>query len=348
MKRFQNWMGIVFSILLSISLIALAVGLPLQKTILRSGFTQQVVQESELYNRLPVVVVDTVYESFKNRPNDAYSPILNLLTREHISILVNETLPEKWLQGQVDGFLASLNEFLNLKTDQLQFDIDLKAVKANIAGDAGVEAFTGILATFPDCSLENVLAITAAILMGNSEGITLCNPPQELLEPLKPFLQQGLALTTAVLPDKESIPIFARQVEALNTTPQRIYLGYSLIYRAGQLLPWVCGMLALLVVLLALPRVKRLLQGLGYPLAAAGLFGGFGYLAGSRVGTELLAGLPARLNLPGYMSGIIDQLVQVGQVTLEIISRQGLIIAGIALAAGLLLILVAVFLKPGK
>lgn len=348
MKPAQNWTGIVLSILLTFGLILLVIGLSLQNTILKSGFTQQVVQESEIYDRLPDVVTETVFDSLKNRPEDTFSPFLNLLTREHVNILVNETLPENWLQVQMEGFLTSLDAFLNLKNDQLQFEIDLAPIKANIAGDAGVEAFTGILATFPDCSLENVLAITAAIFLGNSEGFTLCNPPQELLDLLKPFLQQGLALTTSVLPDNETLPIFTRQVAALDTRPQQIYLGYTLIYGVGKLLPWGCGVFGLLVLLLAIPSVKRMLQGISYPLVVAGGLGGIVFLIGSRVGTELLSALPNKMGLPVTMDGITKQIVTIGQFMLEVIRQQGLTIAGIALGAGLLLLLVSWFVKPGK
>ncbi len=345
MNLTRKILAIFLTIVLGMILTLVVIGLPFSTTLLKPGFIEAQFQDNDLYAQLPDVVTSTVYQSLQELPGDQYSAFLQLLSEEQVKILVNKLLPEEWFKQQVDKIVNSFTEFLNLKTQQINLEVDLTPLKQNINSENGLSAITGILATYPPCSLEYLLTMFSFAGQGNFDSMTICNPPEEFQALLQPFFVQMLKAASMGIPSEIEVPVYVGPANAGDTRFEKAYSAYQFIYKTGKLIPWICAGIVLLIILLVLPQFRTLLRFLGGALLAAGALGGLGLLGALRIGNGFVAGLPSSGVIPDFLESLSTLIVQTGQSILSAIQQQTLLVSGIAAGAGLFLVLISGLFK---
>src|SRR5690349_9124030 len=130
-------------------------------------------------------------------PNINALPFLRSLTLEDWQNTITTLLPPEELKAMADNALDSTFDYLNGKTNSAV--ISLAPVKVQLAGPAGMNLVVQILTLQPACTTEQLTQMALGFLSGE---IALCNPPQEAIGLMTPFLQSQLQTMTTIIPNE--------------------------------------------------------------------------------------------------------------------------------------------------
>jgi len=98
-------------------------------------------------------------------------------------------------ENLIDQFFAYLNG------RQKTVTLNLVDLKNRLAGQAGVNSLLELVRAQPACSDQQLLQFLASLVSGGGE-VSLCQPPQEVLDQLKPVIQDQLAAFASLIPDQ--------------------------------------------------------------------------------------------------------------------------------------------------
>ena len=96
-----------------------------------------------------------------------------------------------------DNALDGTFDYLNGRSSSAS--ISLLPVKAQLAGPSGMNVVLQILSRQPACTTEQLTQMAMGLLGGE---IALCNPPQEAIGLMTPFLQSQLQTMTTLIPNE--------------------------------------------------------------------------------------------------------------------------------------------------
>jgi hypothetical protein len=257
-----------------------------------SSTYKQAFENQRLYERLPSLLAATVATSVSQTPNMV--PFLRELTVEEWQLTISTLLPPEELRAMTDQTLDSTFDYLNFRSNTVI--ISLLPVKAQLAGAGGVSIVRQFLAAQPACTVEQLTQMALGLMSGN---IILCNPPEEAIGLLEPFIQSQLQAVNASFPNEIAL------IPATESgTPNDPRLRLQLVRSGIQFAPFFVSLLLLLIAVLAVRSVRELLVWWGWPLLIAGLAAGLIALVGSP-----LAGWILQLLIETQMTGILPPVL---------------------------------------
>ena len=154
-------------------------------------------KEQGLYAASPSIFTDMIYSSVENSSNA--SILLSVLNKDQMRFVIASLLPPNELEALMDGAFDSFFNFLNGQTDSIS--ISLISIKQHIVSEGGVQVFTQILRTQPDCTPEQLLQMGAGLLSSNAT-LMMCNPPDEVMNLVTPLIQTQLQVIASNFPDQ--------------------------------------------------------------------------------------------------------------------------------------------------
>ncbi len=225
--------------------------------------------------------------------------------------IISTILPPEDLKAMTDQALDSIMSFLNNKTDSAT--LSLAPLKARLNGEAGVALVLKMMEAQPQCTDEQLTAMGLSVL---TEGeITMCNPPDEIVELIKPIIQSQLQTVSASIPD-EAVLIPAPLPE--ESDPRGGLITVRLGMRLSPLIP-----LAFLlgITLFAVRGLNDWLNWWGIPLLVSGALGSLTGLVGASaisliVQNKMVEGMPPTMPAiviesgSDLVSAVIRQLVK--------------------------------------
>lgn len=207
------------------------------------------------YQKLPTLLGDLLT---KNMSHDAPA-FAQHMTADNWKTLLEALLPQQELQAMTEETINQVFAYLNGET--LTPQISLTPLKRNLAGPAGTEAALTIIKSQPPCTLEQIAKVLTNF------GQELCNPPQEMLDVLRPVIHTQLQATADAIPDEVSL------ISSKDASQPPGLQGLRMLRLLMRLSPLIPFALLLLITLLAVRTLRDWLSWWGWPLWVTGLLG---------------------------------------------------------------------------
>jgi hypothetical protein len=332
----KGWAGF-FAFLLTISLIPLLITVTLNFTLLNQQKVKQVFIDQQVYEQLPQEFLQSMVTKIETESGDS---LLSQLDSEQLAEMITTLLPEGYIQSQIEVNIDAVYSVINLETTEVNLAIDLKPIKNYLKSTDGQSAFINYLNAQPDCTLEQVAVIYQATQEGNpGTTITLCKFPQEATQLIQPKVTQKMVEFSDALPDEISLasgnePGFVDQI-----TSSRPYQIYKLAHQMMDVLPWIAGALAAIIVLLTLRSLKTMLKSLGIPLLISGIAGGIVAFLFSYGGSALI---PSSLLAYGQLGEIFKQIAL---AMISVVGQFGLLLCLFTTGVGFIFLIIAGLLR---
>lgn len=304
----------------------------------RHAFTaetyRQVFANEGFYNQIPAVMANALAASASDQ--SGLPRVMQGFSTQSWETFLRAILPAETLKAMGDETLNSIFAYINNQNDAAQ--ISLTPLKASLISDAGAQAVFALLSAQPDCTLEQIAQMGAAVF---GEGkIEFCNPPAQLQPFMIPILQAQLQLAAAALPDQITI---ARADSASQQTDPRPRLKFiRLMMRLSPLLPLA---FLFVVTILAVNSLKSWLTWWGFPFSITGIIAVLMGLAGAPVAGFILQKILVN-KIPAYLPVIMldyagELAAAMVRQLLKPIMWQGLILVVI----GAIMIAISFFIK---
>ena len=236
-----------------------------------SATYKQAFADQGLYQRMPSLMASMLQASIAGNPNSI--PLLTSLSAANWETSINTLLPPEEMKAVADNALDSTFDYLNGKTDSAV--ISLVPIKTHLASDSGLQVVTQFLSLQPACTPEQLSQMALGLLGGQ---ITLCNPPQEAMGLMAPFVQSQLQTMTSLIPDQLTfIP------GTLSNTPNDPRLKLNTVRSTIKLTPFLPVLLLFGIALFGVRTLKDWLLWWGWPLLLTGILGVLIGLLGSPI-----------------------------------------------------------------
>lgn len=230
---------------------------------------KQAFENQRLYERMPALLATALSTSISQNGN--MPAFLRELTAEEWQATITSLLPPEELRVLTDQTLDSTFDYLNYRSNSVI--ISLLPVKAKLAGEGGVNVVREFLRTQPDCTLEQLAQMGLGLLGGN---IALCNPPEEAMGLLTPFIQSQLQAVSAAFPNE-----IALVPGTASGTPDDPRLRMQWVRSGIFFSPFFLFLLLLAIAVLAVRSIRDLLIWWGWPLLITGAAAAFLALVGA-------------------------------------------------------------------
>lgn len=281
----MRFIGQVFAVLCSVFFVISSVLVLLlfnieQKAFLSATY-KQAFEDQKLYERMPAILATTLTTYMAEK--GISMPFLQALTVEDWQNNIAVLLPPDELKGMANNALDATFDYLNGRSSSVV--ISLLPVKTHLAGDSGIQLVLQILQRQPACTPEQLTQMALGFFGGQ---IALCNPPEQAIGLMTPFIQTELQSIIAIFPNELTlIPA------TLSGTPADPRLKLNAVRSAIKLTLFLPILFLFGLVLLAVRSLRDLFIWWGWPLMITGI-------------TSLLIGL---LGSP-LIGGILRFLIQ--------------------------------------
>ncbi|MBN2117520.1 MAG: hypothetical protein JW730_13165 [Anaerolineales bacterium] len=278
---------------------------------------QQAFENQGLYQRMPAILGTTLTTYIAE--NGSAVPFLQVLTAEDWQNSITLLIPPEELKQMGNHALDATFDYLNGRTNSAT--ISLLPVKAHLAGEAGLQIVLQILRRQPACTTEQLTQMALGLFGGQ---VVLCNPPEEALGLMMPFVQTQLQSMVAVFPNEVTlIPGTA------SDTPDDPRLKLNAVRSAIKLTPLIPAILLFGIAVFAVRSLVDWLTWWGWSFMFAGgasvLVGLFGSpLVGGILGF-VIQNQGARLIPPILASSIAETAGAVAGEMLTPVVIQGFI-----------------------
>ncbi len=184
----------VCTILFIISSVLVLLLLNIEAKAFSSETYKQAFENQQLYERMPTILATALTTYITE--NQSALPFLNAVKVEDWQNIISTLLPPEELKALADNALDSTFDYLNGKTNSAT--ISLLPLKAHLVGESGVNVVVQLLRLQPACTPEQLTQMALGLLGGQ---ITLCNPPEEAIGLMTPFIQAQLQTMITVFPN---------------------------------------------------------------------------------------------------------------------------------------------------
>jgi len=219
---------------------------------------KQAFENQRLYERMPAILGTTLATYLAE--NGATLPFLQVLTVEDWQKSILLLLPPEELKGMANNALDATFDYLNGRTSSAI--ISLMPVKTHLAGESGTQLVLQILGRQPACTTEQLTQMALGLAGGQ---IVLCNPPEQAIGLMMPFIQSQLQSMIAIFPNEVTFIS-----SAANGTPDDPRLKLNAVRSAVKLALFLPLLLLFGIAIFVVRSLVDWLTWWGWPLMFAG------------------------------------------------------------------------------
>jgi hypothetical protein len=355
-----------FVIMFIISALSALILFNLQSHYLDPQTFKTVLDEQEVYDRLPAFLAEQIAYSMTYNPcldnpaecegedsgddeNNGPPPYLKNLETEDWERMFSIILTPEWTKSQSESVLDQFFNFLNSDEQKLTITISLVGLKENLTGQKGMEFIRILIEAQPPCT-ETFLSLIIEAAAGDfsPDQLLLCRPPDRVMDGLAPTMEAALDLVIDDLPDQVSLrkKVFVEDGNISTPSsingPQKTFQTVRAVMKFSPILPLI---FLVLITLFSVRSLNDLLFWWGIPFIIIGLSAlGMGLFARPLMDwgleTFVLNRIQGTID-PGFLELIIDSVELLIQSYVRLIANQSALIAysGIIMTgAGLLTI----------
>ena len=333
MDTFRKVVAGICAFLFVVSGMAALFAFNIERTAFSPTAYQQAFEDQNLYQRLPEILANALYEKFAEDTNA--DPILKALSVENWQATIISLLPAEELKTLTDDALNSVFAYLNGNADSA--GISLLPFKNNLMGPAGVEVIKQILHAQPACTNEQLIQLGLGLTSGK---VGLCNPPEQLMGLITPLIESQLHVLTFAIPDEVTLI-----AGASNNTANDPHLKLNRVRALMKVTPFFPLFFLFGLSVFAIRNLLDWLKWWGYPFLVTGALSALTAWLGSPI-----AGLIAQRLIQNQAADLIPPifLSMLNQTVSAVISQilKPVVIEGLVLAApGLVMVSVALLLE---
>jgi hypothetical protein len=185
----------ICAVLFVLSSVVILLLINIERKAFSAATYKQAFADQRLYERMPQILATTLAGYVAE--NGSAVPFLQTLTVEDWQNSITMLLPPEELKAIADNSLDSIFDYLNGRTNAVV--ISLVPLKTQLASASGVDIVLQILRRQPDCTLEQLGQMAQGLIGGQ---IALCNPPEQAVGLMMPFIQSQLQAMTALFPNE--------------------------------------------------------------------------------------------------------------------------------------------------
>lgn len=324
MRSLGQLLAALCAVLFVISAVLVLLVVNIEAQAFSSDTYKQAFEEQRLYERMPAILATSITGYVAQ--NGSALPFLQALTVEDWQNNIVLLLPPEELRGMANNALDSTFEYVNGRTNSVV--VSLVPVKAQLAGEAGTQLVLLILQRQPACTAEQLTQMAMGLFGGQ---IALCNPPEQALGLMLPFIQTQVQSMTAIFPNE--LTLISPELSGTPVDPRARLNRVRSIIRFTPFIP------VLLLIGIAAFGVRRLIDWLtwwGWPFMIAGgvsaLIGLFGSPLIGGILQLLIQTQGAALIPPAFAATLAETASAVASQMLIPVIVQGLILGVVGLA----------------
>jgi hypothetical protein len=268
-QTFGKFLASICAVLFILSSVVVLLLFNIERKAFDAATYKQAFENQGLYQRIPALLATTLANSITQNPNAI--PLIKALTVSDWETSISTLLPPEELKAVADNALDATFDYLNGKTDSAV--ISLTPLKTHLVGDSGLRVVIQFLSLQPACTAEQLSQMALGLLGGQ---ISLCNPPEEAMGLMAPFIQAQLQAMTSLIPEQVAfIP------STLSNTPNDPRLKLKLVRSAIKLTPFIPVLLLFGITLFGVRTLRDWLLWWGWPFILTGVTGALVALIGS-------------------------------------------------------------------
>lgn len=218
----------------------------------------QALEEENFYQRLPDLTAQSLAVAAQRTDRNDMLSLFRNTSEAEWQMFVTELFPPDVLKSLAEDAVTQIMAYLNGERENAI--LSLTGLKAHLQSPEGVNAIYGILKAQPDCTVEQLTAMTL-----NQQALTLCNPPESFLFiDLRPIIEIQIQGAMSLLPEQVTIIT----ADESHIQDLRDLQALRLFMRLSPFLPILC---LLVISAFAVRSLNDWLTWWGYPLLLAGL-----------------------------------------------------------------------------
>jgi hypothetical protein len=258
-RTLGQFLAALCAILFVISTVLVLVIFNIERKAFSSATYKQAFEDQRLYERMPAILATTLTTYLVE--SGITMPFLQVLTVEDWQTNIAVLLPPEELKAMANNALDATFDYLNGRSSSAV--ISLLPVKTQLAGEPGLQLVLQILRRQPACTAEQLTQMALGFFGGQ---IALCNPPEQALGLMMPFVQSQLQTITTLFPNELTlIPGTA------SGTPDDPRLKLNAARSAVTLTLFLPGLLLFAIAVFAVRSLRDLFMWWGGPLVTAGI-----------------------------------------------------------------------------
>ena len=269
MQTLGKLLAALCAVLFVISSVVVLLIFNIERKAFSSETYKQAFENQRLYERIPAMLASTLTASIAENPNAI--PLLKALTAEDWQVSLSTLLPPEELRALANNALDSTFDYLNGKTDSAV--LSLVPIKSHLVGESGLQVVRQFLNLQPQCTTEQLTQMALGLLGGQ---IALCNPPEEAMGLMAPFIQTQLQAMTAIIPNEVA---FIPGTTSNNPNDPRLKL--NLVRSAIKLTPFIPVLFLFGIAVFGVRTLKEWFTWWGWPLMITGAISTLIALVGS-------------------------------------------------------------------
>lgn len=269
MQTLGKFLAALCAVLFVMSSVVVLLLFNIERKAFSSETYKQAFANQGLYQRIPAMLASMLTTSIAENQNAI--PLLKALTVADWQTSISTLLPPEELNALADNTLDATFDYLNGKTDSAV--ISLVPVKTHLVGESGLQVVRQFLSLQPQCTTEQLTQMALGLLGGQ---IALCNPPEEAMGLMAPFIQGQLQVMTSLIPDQLAfIP------GTSSNTPNDPRLKLNPVRSAIKLTPFIPVLFLFGIAVFAVRTLREWLIWWGWPIMIVGAISVLTTLIGS-------------------------------------------------------------------
>jgi hypothetical protein len=340
------------AILFIISALSALILFNLQSHYLNPDTYTTVLDQQEVYDRLPAILAEQIAYSMTYNPclenpeeceggnpgedeDNGPPPYLKNLDVGDWERMFSIILTPEWTKSQSENILDQFFNFLDSDEQKLTITVSIVGLKENLAGQKGMEFIRILIDAQPPCT-ETLLDLIIEAAAGDfsPDQLLLCRPPEWVMDELAPTMEAALDLVIDDLPDQIVLrkSVFVEDENASTSSfidrPQKTFQAVRTLMRFSPILP---SIFLVLITLFAVRSLKDLLFWWGIPFMVVGVSVlGMGLFARPLMDwgleTFILNRIQGTID-PGILELIVDSIELLIQSYVRLIANQSALIA---------------------
>ncbi len=226
-----------------------------------------------IYERFPTISAGLIFQTpaFSDLAEAGFPapPFVQKIPAEDLIAILEKIYPSVEIQKMIESILDEFFVFLQGEANQIVFS--LETLKKPLAGSSIDETLQNLVDSQPDCTPDEISAITSAL---PAEMIPVCKPPDELRNLLLSYLRHQMESAVELIPDEYLLSFSSASVSASTESTSFGIDPLADIRLIIDLLIWI-PFLPLIFLLgiaaLVVRSVKSGLRWLGIPLFISSL-----------------------------------------------------------------------------
>jgi len=336
-------------ILLVITIVAGIFYYPVEKLLFTKEFYVRIYEEENTYQKMATFGLGLLMDKIGDLSilfGTMGPGMESTFDQTAIQEFLHSLIREEWVKEQVDSATGVIINYFNDQSKEINIIVDLTEMKHSITGEFGKSFIEESINNLQDCKLSDLIKFGTQMFSGSSPKLPLCKPPEQLMSIVFSLMDGIIGQFINPIPNTIDLAEYIRTDDLpLNQGLWSQVYYYVRWFIANSLI--ILPVLLVILVLFHWKEKPEIPSVIGLPTLIAGCIGG-----GIALWIYLFSGSMAENFLRDIIPvAIFEELLFLADVITRALKEFGasaLIFSGIAIATGVLLLVIHNLIKGRK